>query len=81
MTTPERRKEGASTFVNQVQTVIQVIGATILLWVGSSLIDVRDRIIRLEVLYQTGAASASAEIMRIKERVDVLERKAAASTR
>lgn len=69
--TNERRK---GSFVNQVQTVIQVIATAILLWVGTSLIDVRDRLIRLEILYQTSAATATAEILRIKERLDILER-------
>lgn len=74
MNQSERRKN--SGFVGQIQTVIQVIGTAILIWVGSSLIDVRDRLIRLEILYQTGVATSSAEILRIKERLDTLERKA-----
>lgn len=73
MSPQERRK--SSGFVGQIQTVVQVIGTAILIWVGSSLLDVRDRLIRLEVLYQTGTATSTAEILRIKERVDALERR------
>lgn len=70
----ERRKNGV--FTGHLQTVIQVLGTAILLWVGSSLLDVRDRLIRLEVLYQAQSATSSAEILLIKERLNVLERKA-----
>lgn len=65
-----------SSFEKHLQTVVQVIVTVVLIWVGSSLLDVRDRLIRLEVLTQSGSVLTAAEITRLKERVDVLERQA-----
>ena len=72
-----------SVFERHAQTLVGVVASALLLWTGNTLLDVRDRLSRIEV-HQLNDAQHSIntrkEMVELRQRMDALETLARART-
>ena len=64
----EKLKVG--TFEQRSQTVLMAVVTALLLWVGSTLLDIRDRLTKLEISSRAEVLALSLEVERLKGLVD-----------
>lgn len=68
----EKRKVG--TFEQRSQTVLMAVVTALVLWVGATLLDIRDRITKLEISSRAEVLALSLEVERLKGLVDPRDR-------
>jgi len=72
MDADNRRRRGL--FEQRVQTVLMTVVTALILWVGNSLLDVRDRLTRLEISSRAEILALSLEVERLKALTNPHER-------
>jgi hypothetical protein len=80
----ERSTVISSTFERHGQTIIGALVLAILLWTGNTVIDIKDKVNRIEVFQITAAnhdVIADREVSDLKERVRTLELDSARGSR